>query len=118
MKKTLLVIAALLTATPAQAAMCDLTHFETTTADMTTVTIGGVTHEVTGRDNREAFEAQLRACGQADAADSFRKWRQMRRWTNEFAACWLLVGTGVLPTGVTAYLAGQHREDMVAALVD
>ena len=92
---------------------------ERVTATMTTVTVNGRMYSVKGQAARAEFMATLADCDVSSAAvQSFADWRGFRRATNITGGVGLCCFFPVLlATPVTAFLAGEKRDDMLAAML-
>lgn len=87
-------------------------------ATMTSVSIDGRLYPVRGALARGMFQAELERCGLTEASRHFTQWRTMRRTTNVTAVVGLFVFQPVIfATPVCATSAGQHRQQMVLALM-
>ena len=91
---------------------------ETVFATMTTITINGKMFSVKGEAARAQFQADLAECDAGpQASHAFREWRKMRRltnWTGGIGICCLW--PALLATPVTAYMAGEKKEELMMAL--
>ena len=87
------------------------------TATMTTVTVDGETYPVQGQFARTEFHELLVACGAAEAALQFTRWRDARTVTNATAAGGVVIDDrAFIGTLAASLFAGKHKRAMLRAL--